>query len=421
MTPVAPLRVAALVDLPRSAGSGGHVKCWERLAAAAAASPLPLDLTVYFSGKEETTPLSPHARIRQLPPVFSTSRLKFLSYVPDHTDLASYHLKLARELCEYDVLHTTDGFFAFAQTAASISHHRKIPLVTSFHTDTPAYTRIFTRQTLEKLFHRMPWLRRFLIETCDLPERQGKSMDRKLREHVSHCSYALVTRHEDQVLAESILGRDHVHHLRLGVDKSVFCPEKRQRTAIEQVYGIPQGRIVILFVGRVDVGKNIYTLLDACEKLIAEGVPLHLVVAGVGPATEDVRRRLKTHASVPGYVDPIDLARLYASVDGLALCSEVEIRSMAGVEAMASGCPVLVSKKSGIAELFDNTKAMRVVEGSEGAWSEALREFAKNPEQRDLMHKSALQYSQRHLASWQEVLAEDLFSVWRRASLSSQT
>ena len=40
MTPLerqSPLRVAALVDLPRSAQAGGHVKWWERLAAAARA------------------------------------------------------------------------------------------------------------------------------------------------------------------------------------------------------------------------------------------------------------------------------------------------------------------------------------------------------------------------------------------------
>ena len=49
-----PIRVAALVDLPRSPEAGGHVKCWERLAAAAADGALPLDLTVYFSGRHRT-------------------------------------------------------------------------------------------------------------------------------------------------------------------------------------------------------------------------------------------------------------------------------------------------------------------------------------------------------------------------------
>ncbi|MEJ0065204.1 MAG: hypothetical protein WDM85_06945 [Caulobacteraceae bacterium] len=90
-----PIRVAALVDLPRSPEAGGHVKCWERLAEAASGADLPLDLTVYFSGRSRTEVLGPGARLAHLPPLFSTAQLKFLPYVPDHTDLAPYHPRLA--------------------------------------------------------------------------------------------------------------------------------------------------------------------------------------------------------------------------------------------------------------------------------------------------------------------------------------
>lgn len=411
-----PLRVAALVDLPRSPSSGGHVKCWERLATAAALSSLPLDLTVYFSGQDETEVLAAHTRIRHLKPLFSTANLKFLPYVPDHTDLAPYHPSLARELSQYDVIHTTDGFFAYSRTAERMARAHHIPIVTSFHTDTPAYTRIFTRLAIERSFEWSQGLRHILLDVLDVPERQGKGMDHKIRKHLTNCSYALVTREEDDALAVSILGRDHVRHLRLGVDKEMFNPLRCDRSAIEKIYGIPDNRIVLLFVGRVDVGKNIYTLIHAMEKLIAEGIPLHLVTAGVGPATEDVQKVLKDHVSVAGYVAPVDLAQLYASVDGLALSSEVEIRSMAGVEAIASGCPILVSEKSNIAQLFDNTVAMQTVVSGVDNWADAICNFSADPEKRLTMHKAALDYSDRHLASWQDVLAEDLFTVWQQAA-----
>ena len=88
---------------------------------------------------------------------------------------------------------------------------------------------------------------------------------------------------------------------------------------------------------------------------------------------------------------------------------------------MASGCPVLVSQKSGIAQLFDNTKAMRVVEGNVASWVNALRDFSRDGEQRNMMRQAALQYSQNFLASWQDVLAEDLFPVWRRAASLDRT
>ncbi|NTU76229.1 MAG: glycosyltransferase [Alphaproteobacteria bacterium] len=411
------LRVAALIDLPRSAQSGGHVKCWERMAAAASTCPAPLDLTVFFSGQELKEEMGEHAHLRQLPPVFSTANLKFLPYVPDHTDLAPLHPRLARELSQFDVLHTTDGYFAFARTAERVSRRFGIPLVTSFHTDTPSYARIFTQKTIEDLLGKT-WLARKLIDDLHLPERQEKSMKKRLQKHVRRCRAALVTREEDHELAENVLGKENVYHMRLGVDRAMFGQHRRDRAALERDYNIPEGRLVVLFVGRIDVGKNIFTLIGAIENLIAEGLPLHLITAGIGPAMEDVKKRLKDHASVPGFVSPDNLAQLYASVDVLALSSEVEIRSMAGVEAMASGCPVLVSAKSGIAQLFNHTPAMEVVTGGVEAWTKALRDFAANPSQRKKMGQDAVKYGCEQIASWQDVLAEDMFSVWKKASLS---
>jgi glycosyltransferase involved in cell wall biosynthesis len=411
------IRVAALVDLPRSPESGGHVKCWERLAYAAADADLPLDLTVYFSGSNPPEALGLGARMEHLPPVFSSAHLKFLPYVPDHTDLAPYHPSLARELANYDVIHTTDAFFAFARTAESMSRRRDIPLTTSFHTDTPSYTRIFTRQTIEARFG-ASWPAKKLIDDWNFPERQGRRMDQRLVQHISRCSFVAATRAGDHDLASSILGRSRVGSLRLGIDKRMFGPHRADRARIEAEFGVPPGQIVVLFVGRLDVGKNIHTLVDAIATLRAQGAPLHVITAGVGPAADEIRRKLGPAATVAGFVEPDDLARLYASVDLVALASEVEIRSMVGVEAMASGCPVLVSKKSGVAELFDFTSAMWVVESGAAAWAAALGKIASCSPARADMRRAALDYARRQLAGWREVLEEDLFSLWREAAHS---
>ncbi len=418
MRPHKPIRVAALVDLPRSPQAGGHVKCWERLAQAAAHADLPLDLTVYFSGRRRDEELGPRARLAHLPPTFSTAQLKFLPYVPDHTDLAPYHPKLAPVLAGYDVIHTTDAFFAYARTAESVSRRRSIPLVTSFHTDTPSYTRIFTRQTIEARFG-ASWPARKLIDDWKVHERQGRRMDQRLLQHIRRCDYVAATRDEDHELAVSVLGGSRVGRLRLGVDKEVFGPHRADRAGVEARFGVPPGRILILFVGRLDVGKNIHTLIEAIERLSAEGLPVHLITAGVGPAAAEIRERLGDSATVAGFVEPKELARLYASVDLVALASEVEIRSMVGVEAMASGCPVLVSEKSGVAQLYGHTPAMRVVASGAAAWTSALRHIALDVAGRAAMCRAALDYARRELASWRDVLAEDLYALWHEAAEAS--
>ncbi|MGE4352321.1 MAG: glycosyltransferase [Bdellovibrionales bacterium] len=409
------LRVAALVDLPRSRVSGGHIKGWEQLVRAAAQSDLPLDLTLYTSGERLVEELGPHARIKQLPPVFSTQRLKFLPYVPDNTDLASFHEDLAVELRDMDVIHTTDGYFCFAKTAEKISKKYKIPLTTSFHTDTPSYARVFTQLTIEKIFG-SGFLSRFLMKTMRLPERQEQAKLRRMKKHLKACSKALYTRDEDRALAASVIGEDNVRMMRLGVNRSLVGPHREDREGVEADYHIPPGQIVFIFVGRLDVGKNIYTLIEAMENLISEGQPVHLITAGLGPAEEDLRQRLGAHVTVAGFIDPNELARLYASVDCLALTSEVEIRSMAAVEAITSGLPVLVSEKSGIARLFDYTPAMVTVPSGTEAWTAAMRDFISSINKRAHMHKVALAYAETSIANWTEVLARDLFDTWKLAT-----
>jgi glycosyltransferase involved in cell wall biosynthesis len=413
--PTRPLRVAALVDLARSPQSGGHVKCWERIAAAAAsAQTAPLDLTVYFSGDAPDEVLAPNVRLRHLPPVFSTARLKFLPYVPDHSDLAPCHPRLARELPRYDLIHTTDGFFAFARTAERVARKRAIALTSSFHTDTPAYARLFTRRTIEALCARWPRLARKLVEDWRVPEREQARMQRRLKRHLRRCARAFVQRAEDESLAREVLGASRVGGLRVGVDKAMFGPHRRDVVGVRRDYAIPEGGVVALFVGRVDIGKNAAVLGEAVALTIGRGAPLHLVVAGVGPLTADLAGRLGGRVRLPGFVAPDELARLYASVDFLALPSEVEIHSMAALEAIASGCPTLVARAAGSTPLFGDAAATPVDGGAEN-WATAMRDVATDPDRRATMREAALAYAGGRIASWGQVLDEDLLPGWRAA------
>ena len=111
------------------------------------------------------------------PPVFSTERLPFLSHVPDHTDLAWHHRRLARSLPRYDVIHTTDAYFAYARTAMRVSQRLGIPIVNSIHTSTPDYARIYTVQTVERLFGTGA-ASRLLLGRLRVPERVEARMVR---------------------------------------------------------------------------------------------------------------------------------------------------------------------------------------------------------------------------------------------------
>ena len=179
------LKVGVLVDLEYTPAAGGHVKCWQRLAEAAVDIPDALDLTVHFNGPEKREiPLSPSVRYALLPPVFSTARLMRKSHIPDHTDIAPWHPKLARALPRYDVIHTTDAFFCYTRTAMRFARAHGVPVVSSIHTNTPEYARI----TVDKLLQR--WLGtglayRAASDYLRIPNWIGSFLERRLEKHLA--------------------------------------------------------------------------------------------------------------------------------------------------------------------------------------------------------------------------------------------
>jgi glycosyltransferase involved in cell wall biosynthesis len=325
---------------------------------------------------------------------------------------------MARALRHCDLVHTTDGFFAFAKTAGRVARASGKPLTTSFHTDTPNYARIFTRQAIDTMFARWPKVRRALIEDWRAPERQGAKMERRLVQHLRAATRAFATRRHDRQLAERILGAGRVGDLRIGVDKTMFDSSKRDIVGLRRDYAIAAGRVVALYVGRVDVGKNVPVLMEATARAIAAGAPLHLIVAGAGPLRDALAEKLRGHVSLPGFVPPAELARLYASVDATVLPSEVEIGGMAPAEAMAAGSPLLVARGGGYADVYSDTPALCAVESGVEAWSVALTEMTKDLARREAMRRAALEYSARRLASWVDVVREDLVPGWRAALAS---
>jgi glycosyltransferase involved in cell wall biosynthesis len=410
-----PLRVAVLVNLSQGPGAGGHVKCWERLAQAALGFDGTLDLTIYFMGRDPALrPVGRNVRYIVERPVFSTSRVPFLSHVPDHTDLAPWHPRLARQLPQYDVIHTTDAYFAFARTAAGVARRDGIPLVTSVHTDTPRYARVFTALTVERLIGQ-GFAARTLIDRLGFARYAERRMLRQLERHQRGCQAVLVSR-PDQLKSARTLSGGRAGLLRRGIDRSFFHPAKRDRAWLEAQYGIAPDAVVVLFAGRVNRGKNVMLLSDAVAELAAAGAPVHLFCAGAGEQRAAILERLGENATCPGSLDPETLARVYASADIFAFPSAIEEYANVVLEALASGLPVLVAGESGMDRIVAEGETGFVLPSSNSfAWSRYLALLAGDGARRAAMGARARRYAEHHLPTWADVLAEDILPTWQRA------
>ncbi len=143
-----------------------------------------------------------------------------------------------------------------------------------------------------------------------------------------------------------------------GVDLNRFMPDpKVDRQAVLKRMGADPNRITFLFVGRVDGEKRIDLLLQALHQLKRD--ELQLVVAGKGAARSGLIQQtkelnLENQVHFPGFVPDEELPDLLNSADIFTMPSQAELLSIATLEAMACGRPVLAARAQALPELVDD-------------------------------------------------------------------
>jgi glycosyltransferase involved in cell wall biosynthesis len=142
----------------------------------------------------------------------------------------------------------------------------------------------------------------------------------------------------------------------------------------------------ILTVSRLIERKGLDTLIQAVAR--SRDRMLHLDIAGEGPEGPALRRlahsigvanRVRFH----GFVDRAQLATLYANADVFTLVSRAESCSMAMLESMAAGLPIVATKVGGNVELIEhNVNGLLVEPENIDALEGALSALAADSQQR---------------------------------------
>jgi glycosyltransferase involved in cell wall biosynthesis len=167
-----------------------------------------------------------------------------------------------------------------------------------------------------------------------------------------------------------------------GCDLSPFT-HLPSRGALRRRLGLTESQPLSLFVGRLHPEKG----LDAAIAAFAEVVNLipeaHLAIvgpdAGQGLALRQlaVRLGIQENVSFPGMLTGERLLEAYTDADLFVLLSWRENFGMAGIEAMAAGCPTLLSNNVGIARAVNESRAGVVVHPEADAlskeWARLLR------------------------------------------------
>jgi glycosyltransferase involved in cell wall biosynthesis len=159
------------------------------------------------------------------------------------------------------------------------------------------------------------------------------------------------------------------------------------------------GRDVPVTIGvasRLAPGKGIENILTACA-LLGVASSWRLLIAGDGPEAATLRRQAESELALRGRVSflgtILDMPSFWSECDIAVVASSqwIESFSMAAVEAMACGLPVIASASGALPEVCGASAATLVPAGDPGALAAALRRYIDDPAKREAHGKAGRQ------------------------------
>ena len=281
--------------------------------------------------------------------------------------------------------------------------------------------RAFTARQVEQRWK--PWLHRLIASTrADVVHWHGIDVDSMLTRSLPRGPAGVFTNHSSQFLAHAAddarmavapfahatqiitpsgelaertiaggIPARRVHIIPNGVDVARYKPDVDARRRFRNRHGIVDDAVVTIAARRMVEKNGVVYLAQAAAELdrtLRQRVVLCFAgdAAGTNPsymarvraACEDLR-----HVDVRwlGWISNRDMPEALAAADIAALPSLVEATSLAGLEAMASGCALLGTRVGGIPELIDDGVTGRLVppadpHGMADAWRELIEDAA---------------------------------------------
>ena len=252
-----------------------------------------------------------------------------------------------------DVVHiATEGPLGWS--ALQVAKKLKIPISTDFRTNFHAYSSHYG----------IGWL-------------SGAILSYMRKFHNSADATMVPTEQLAQTLSSA--GFERLHVVPRGIDTQLFSPSKRD-PALRASWKADSDTIVMLYVGRLAVEKNLELVLQTYAMAKQQSVKAKLVLVGDGPMRHELEQSF-ADVIFAGFRTGEDLAAHYASADMFVFASQTETFGNVTLEAMASGLAVVAFNHAAAGELIQNgVNGMLAAHASDIHFEMAAQTLLNRPE-----------------------------------------
>jgi hypothetical protein len=304
---------------------------------------------------------------------------------------------------DFSLIHVQTPFAAH-YAGIKLARRLGVPVIATYHTHFEEY-----------LFHYLPIV----------PRRALRGLARRTARGQCNALDAIVV--PSQPMAETL--RDYgvttpLHVIPTGLPESQFIRGNGER--FRTTHNIGAERKIALFVGRAAFEKNIGFLLEVAAHARQQRPDLLLVIAGEGPALEQLKRKanqlgINDHVRFVGYLPrESGLRDCYAAADVFTFASRTETQGLVLLEAMAVGLPVLALPALGAAEIIAPQRGAISATDDPAVFADQLVSLLDQPERLAALSREGITFAREWDAAAQ---AKRLASLYHEivASLHQPT
>ena len=288
------------------------------------------------------------------------------------------------------------GFFALLR-AIKI---RKNVEVFHIHTVTPAFVFNFFRFILRKPIVYSSNNPDWIIDDKNLP--LGNRIMKDLERFVIKRS-SVATAVTESTKSPMTKIRKDIIVINNFVEPDFF--RRNERTGFRKEKKIPADAILISFVGKLTENKGIDILLEAAKEVIGKNKNVFFVLAGPATLSGDGKNKWEEVAKdygiskniiFTGAVSAKEIVNIHSAANIYVHPTRKEAQSLAVMEAMSMGLPVIASNILGMDSMVDSSNGILVPKEDAKKLAEAIDFLIENPEKRKKMGEKSREKVLKH-------------------------
>ena len=274
---------------------------------------------------------------------------------------------LSRQLSSFsdlnlDIIHAQTPF-AMGFLASRLAKKYGLPLVHSFHTH------------FEEYCHYVPFAPKKVVKRFAVYQSQKTCNDADL---IITPSQAM----KDKLLSYKVTQPIDIIPTGIRLDRPPVLANAIHD--FRQCYGISSDDIVLTFIGRLGLEKNIFFLLDCFHQIYDCYPNVKLLIIGDGPQRQLLKDRvnelnLTKHVVFTGYLDHDSVFVGLSLSTACLFPSKTETQGLILLEAMSMGVPVICIRSMSVDEVLCNNNGGFLTDDSISAYSKIVIDLISNP------------------------------------------